>query len=185
VSAGPAFRLRAAVPEDASEIALSVALGFETYRSFAPPGWCPPAEDEERLRERLEDPRVWVRVAEHGGEMAGHVGYMPASIHPKRDDDPGLAHFWQLFVRVRHWGTGLATELHGAAVQAATAAGFREFRLFTPLAQGRARRFYEREGWHARRQSFLEPVIGLELLEYRRELSGRAPPNSPHSPSRQ
>ena len=49
--------------------------------------------------------------------------------------------------------------------------GFREMRLFTPVGQSRARRFYEREGWCSVGDPFDERGFGMELLEYRRPIS--------------
>jgi hypothetical protein len=43
-------------------------------------------------------------------------------------------------------------------------------RLFTPAEQQRARRFYEREGWSAVTEAYLEEPLGLEIVEYRRPL---------------
>jgi hypothetical protein len=40
-------------------------------------------------------------------------------------------------------------------------------RLFTPAAHGRARRFYEREGWAAAGGEFHDPTPDLVLVEYR------------------
>ena len=85
-------------------------------------------------------------------------------------DDPGLAHFRQLFVTRAHWGTGLATRLHAAALDEARLRGFTAMRLFTPAAQERARRFYEREGWALARPPAFEERIGLDIAEYHRAL---------------
>ena len=168
----PDFSFRAATPDDAAEIAESMRLGFATYRSFTPRGWEPPDPEEERIRDRLAQPEVWCQMAEAGAEMAGHVSFIPAAIHGAIavTDDPGLAHFWQLFVREPWWGSGLAVALHAAAVAEATARGFERFRLFTPAEQGRARRFYEREGWRTHGEVFFEPHFGWDLIEYRRTL---------------
>ena len=43
-------------------------------------------------------------------------------------------------------------------------------RLFTPAAQARARRFYEREGWALARPPAFDERIGLDIAEYRRAL---------------
>ena len=43
-------------------------------------------------------------------------------------------------------------------------------RLFTPYGAARARAFYEREGWEPAGRAFAEPLLGLDLVEYRREL---------------
>jgi hypothetical protein len=44
-------------------------------------------------------------------------------------------------------------------------------RLFTPVGQARARRFYEREGWAVSGESFCDPGFGLQLIEYHRPLA--------------
>ena len=144
------YGFRAATTQDAERIAAVTVEGFETYRSFAPEGWTPPSASEEaaRLASMLGEDHVWYLVAEHEGELVGHVGFLPADrVSFARVDDPGLVHFRQLFVSCGHWGTGLARRLHAAAVDEAGVRGFTGMRLFTPGGQQRARRFYEREGW--------------------------------------
>jgi diamine N-acetyltransferase len=167
------WSLRPATPADAPQIADVMGEGFETYREFAPPGWEPPdARGElEGFREALADPEIWCLIAEADGEAAGHVAFMPARLHTHPSDEPGLAHVWQLFVRAPWWGSGLATELHGAAIAEAAARGFTELRLFTPAGQLRARRFYEREGWTAAGEPADAPEVGLPIVEYRRAIS--------------
>jgi GNAT superfamily N-acetyltransferase len=161
--------LRRGIPDDAPEIVRTLELGFDGYRSFAPPSWNPPEFEEERLRARLEDDLVWCLVALDGEDMAGHVSFMPAALHDMwpDEDNPRLAHFWQLFVREPYWGTGLAADLHAAALAEAAARGMKTMRLHTPAAQGRARAFYEREGWRLTREPFLEESFGMPLVEYR------------------
>ena len=164
-----AWSLRPAGPEDAAQVARLQFEGFDGYRSFAPEGWAPPelGAARDHIRERLADPEVWCLVAEEEGEPAGHVAFLPARLHPKTSDDPGLAHFWQLFVSEPWWGTGLATTLHAEAVREAAARGFAAFRLFTPAEQARARRFYEREGWTVFADPADAPDFGMPLVEYR------------------
>jgi GNAT superfamily N-acetyltransferase len=164
------FRLRRGLPADAPELSRTMQLGFETYRAFAPADWSPPPEEVEHLRERLADPRVWCLVAEREGEMAGHVAFMPASEHRVPEPDPRVAQLWQLFVREAHWGSPLATTLHAEAVREAAARGFASFRLFTPAAQARACRFYEREGWTACGPTEDDMGFGMPLVTYRRSL---------------
>jgi GNAT superfamily N-acetyltransferase len=163
---------RSAERGDVEEIARTMELGFETYREFMPEGWAPPPIEHEPVRARLADPAIWCRVAEAHGKMAGHVALMPATLHGDfPDPDPTLAHLWQLFVREEYWGAGIATSLHSGAVEEAARRGFSTFRLFTPSAQARARRFYEREGWSPSAPPFTEEDWGgMELVEYRRPL---------------
>jgi GNAT superfamily N-acetyltransferase len=167
------WSLRTAVPSDADQIAALLIEGFEGYRSFAPPGWDPPDANAElyRLGDFLGNDEVWCLVAERDGEPAGHVAIMPARLHPRPSGDEGMAHLWQLFVRPRWWGTGLATELHAEALCEASSRGFTAMRLFTPAAQARARRFYEREGWTAASDPIDDADFGMPLVEYRRAIS--------------
>ena len=142
---------RAATPDDVEALARLVVEGVADYPSFAPDGWAPPSADHEaeRLRELLADQRVWCLVAEAEGEPVGQVTVLPASISARPTDEPGLAHFANLFVRRDHWGTGVARRLTTAAVDEARERGLRAMRLFVAEGQARARRFYEREGWSA------------------------------------
>jgi GNAT superfamily N-acetyltransferase len=96
--------------------------------------------------------------------VAGQVAYAPVR------EEPGVAHVWMLFVRRAHWGTGIASQLLERAVQAATHEGYRGMRLHTPAEHLRARAFYEREGWASSVPPFYEPMLGLTLVTYRRDL---------------
>jgi GNAT superfamily N-acetyltransferase len=161
--------LRAATRDDAAALGAIVAEAFEGYRSFAPPGWEPPPPERELvyIRDRLADPGTFCVVAEVDGEVAGHVGFFDAALARRPERERGLAHFWQLFVRPRHQGTGVAAALMDAAVAAASDRGFHTMRLFTPALQSRARRFYEREGWVATSEPEPHPDMGLDIVEYR------------------
>jgi GNAT superfamily N-acetyltransferase len=161
------WALRPATVADTAAIAESVTIGFDGYREFAAYGWQPPdartPPELARLRARLEASSTWAMIAEDGGLVAGHIGFFP---------QPGVvaaAHLWQLFLRPPWWGTGLATELLGRAVDTAIAQGYRRMRLYTPRDQARARAFYEREGFTHTGWEGLEEPLGLVLVEYARE----------------
>ena len=164
------YAVRRATLGDAEPMLAIIVEGFETYRAFAPEGWTPPsASDEaERLPALLAEDHVWYAVAEDAGAIVGLVGFLAAErLHWSPSDDPTLAHFRNLFVGQTHWGTGVATTLHAAAIDEARARGFRSMRLFTPAGQERARRFYEREGWALTVAPFFDARIGFEIVEYR------------------
>ena len=163
------WSLRLATPADAARLAANVTVGFESYRSFGPAGWQPPSADGELvlLDEALGRADVWCLLAEVGGELAGHVAIRPAETAPRGSREPGLAHFWQLFVKPAWHGTGLALELHDGAVREAGARGFRTIRLYVAAGQARARRFYEREGWVASGPPAELPGFGMPVVEYR------------------
>ena len=168
-----AVSFRTSSPADAAEIARTLELAFDGYREIAPPGWSPPPVEEDPIRVRLRNPAVWCQVAEADGALVGHVALSPAALHAMYPiDDPRLAHLWQLFVRRPHWGTGVATTLHDAVLDEARQRGYREFRLYTPAGQLRARGFYEREGWRRVGDAFAEEALGgMQLVEYRRPLA--------------
>ena len=169
-----ALDIRVAVPDDASALAGTTRLGFESYRSWAPEGWepPPPALELRSIRERLRQSSTWCAMAvDARGEPAGHVGITHAAERERPHVRiPGRAHLWMLFVRPPWWGSGLATRLHRLALEQAAREGYETIRLYTPHGAARARAFYEREGWTAAGPAFPEPLLGLDLVEYRRVL---------------
>jgi len=166
----PGFKLRAATRQDLSAIADTLTQGFESYRRWAPSGWKPPQRTAMLLGllHRFQQDGSWCVIAFDGDDPAGHV-----TVRPEQDSDGTqsieLARLTHLFVREPFWGSGLAGELHGLAVEGMHGRGFRSACLWTPVGQQRARAFYERRGWQAsgaRDDNELE----LELLEYVLEL---------------
>ena len=150
---------RAPTAEHAHSLVLAVAIAFDGYRAFAPPGWTPPdkltPENVERVAGEIADPANFALMAVHGEDPVGHVLWVA------KEDQLHLSH---LFVLEPWWGTDVARTLHARAIEAMDG---RPARLWTPAPHARARRFYEREGWALHEESFSEP-FGLALAEYRR-----------------
>jgi GNAT superfamily N-acetyltransferase len=169
------WTLRTASARDAEKLAMVLREGFESYRSFAPLGWEPPSGnwDLDLLRGRLRESDVWCLLAEADDDPIGHVSLLPAAKHARHpSSEPALAQLWHLFVRMGWWGSGLATELHREVLREAGGRGYRAMRLFTPLDQARALRFYEREGWTlARAPVEAAPGFGMPLAELRRAIN--------------
>ena len=165
---------RQATGADAPRLAELLVEGFETYRAFAAGHYQVPEAGDvaDSMAERLETPQVWCRLAEDDTGVAGYVSLLPATEARRPVDDPALAHFWMLFVRAPWWGSGLATELHRAALAAAADRHYNAMRLFTPAGQARARRFYEREGWTVAGEPYPDEELGMAIVEYRRPLAG-------------
>jgi GNAT superfamily N-acetyltransferase len=159
----PELTFRVATTADALAMAETVGIGFDGYRSFAPPGWQPPsfAIEVTTIRERLVRPDAWALLAFDGAEPAGQVALLA-------DPAPTTVYLWQLFVRPAHWGTGLASRLHAAFLAEARERGYEHGRLRTPAGQARARRFYERHGWETDGVASFEEGLELELLVYTR-----------------
>jgi RimJ/RimL family protein N-acetyltransferase len=162
--------LRDATSGDAPRIAAAVREAIARYRDISPPGWRPDEHTDLEERATLVDATYRCVLAEPGGVLAGHVGWWPAAASRAGSDDPGLIHLRQLFVHPGWWGTGLADRLMAIAVDASRAGGFTRMRLFTPAAQGRARRFYERAGWRPAGPPIYEPRFGMPIIEYARDL---------------
>lgn len=165
--------IRPATSSDLGTIADNLVAGLATYRLWTPVGWNPPQRTEMLvgLLQRFPRDGSWAQVAFVGGEPAGHV-----SVRPDRDADGAqrsdVALLTQLFVGKEHWGSGLAVRLHELAVAGMVQRGFVGGRLLVAGAHGRARAFYEREGWRATGELEESGEIGLELAEYVLDLSG-------------
>lgn len=169
-----ALDIRIAAPDDAAALASTTRLGFESYREWAPDGWRPPPLSLEirSIRERLRQETTWCAMAvDPAGEPAGHVGITHAADRERPHVRiPRRAHLWMLFVRPPWWGSGLAARLHRLGLEEALRRKYETIRLYTPYGAARARAFYEREGWELASRAFEEPLLGLDLVEYRRGL---------------
>ena len=167
------MKLRRVTVDDAEDLTATVSACFESFRSWAGPGWSPPETGFElwRYREGLLRPSLWGLVGVDEGEIAGHVTFLQARERSEAQPEiPGQAHLWQLFVRPPWWGSGLATRLNRLAVEEAACQGYGSMRLFTPAGNARARAFYEREGWGTDGVAVYEAMLGLEIVQYRRVL---------------
>ncbi|TMK62389.1 MAG: GNAT family N-acetyltransferase [Actinobacteria bacterium] len=74
-----------------------------------------------------------------------------------------------LYVVPGAWGTGVARRLSEAALDAMRDHGAAEAVLWVLEANGRARRFYEREGWTLTGETRVSP-LGPREVRYRRAL---------------
>jgi GNAT superfamily N-acetyltransferase len=185
----PEIVTRAATVDDVDFMLANLVAGFESFAEFAPEGWRPPAADRERTLAQLAQEDTWALLALADDRESGHVAFIAARGNPFEDPrgwreqppNPGQAHLWQLFVLPEQWGTGIAGLLHDAALEAMADQDYKRARLFTPAGQSRARRFYERRGW--RSGGVLgDTDLGLEMVEYRLELSPRPEPPGPRRP---
>ena len=97
----------------------------KTIRGFAPPGWTGPSLEEidEGYESLADEEDVYCVLAESKDEVVGQITVSPATraLHP--DDDPALGHICNFTVTRDFWGTGLAGNLHRAAVDAARERG--------------------------------------------------------------
>lgn len=103
------------------------------FASVFPPERHPYPDEDVRhgLRDQLEDHGNVVLIDDEGRGFAL------------------VGHGWlqRLFVREYVWGTGVAEELHAAALETLRAQGARSASLWCLAENPRARRFYEKHGW--------------------------------------
>lgn len=167
-----AYSIRPAAHDDAEPLNALVRDAFDDYIPISPPGWAPPVQAVGEEHAALDQPDTRTQVAAPGGVLAGVVSYVPASVSRLRSEDLGLIHFRRLFVHPGWHGSGLAQRLHQHAVDDCRARGFTSMVLFTPAAQGRARRFYERQGWVHVADDFADDRLGMPTSQYRYDLTG-------------
>lgn len=179
------FKIREAMSQDIAALADILSEGFATYNRWTAGGWEPPTRAAMLLglMHKFGQDGSWCLLAFSDGEPAGQV-----SARPERDlagqSRPGVARLAQLFVRERHWGSGLASELHELILQGMRERGFETACLWTAVGQARARAFYEREGWCATER--LDPYneLRLELIEYELALTRARADRSARSSAR-
>lgn len=163
--------VRDASGDDLDALAALVARANATYRDWAGQDWRRPGVDHERWRWRslLDDPRAWSGVAIRIDRIVGCVGFTAARAGDESGEPiPGLAHLSRLFVEPNHWRQGIGGQLLAVATDRMHRLGYRDAQLFTPAANERTRRFYERHGW--RPTGDTRAWRGLTLIRYTRPI---------------
>ena len=153
--------VRRAAPADARGIGeVHTRTWQAAYRHVFPAEVLETLDVEERVQgwlERIEtDMAVW--VAETEGAI---VGFLAAG--PSRDED-GLGEVYAIYVLPEAWGSGAGAALMDAFKDWLADEGYTTAMLWVLADNPRARRFYEREGWHADGQR-VDTIRGIEVEE--------------------
>ncbi len=82
-------------------------------------------------------------------------------------DLEGVGELYAIYALPEAWGGGAGGGLMRAAVEAVGRPGYREAILWVLEDNPRARRFYEREGWDARRRQQEDDFLGVRVAEVR------------------
>jgi len=173
----PDLELRTPTPADEPAIAEMIAACDESYRSWAPPGWEPPARGSEldRWNGRITDGSSWARIAvEPGGRVVGLVSFTQALTWVPEDPSEGepiagRAHVAAVFTHPERWREGIAASLLEIAEQQMRSEGFHELQLWTPR-HAPAQRFYEACGWWLDGREQWSTELALELVGYLKRL---------------
>jgi GNAT superfamily N-acetyltransferase len=70
-----------------------------------------------------------------------------AAVGTSRDGDPQVGELYAMYLRSTAWGRGVGSVLHAAALDRLRSFGFTRASLWMLAGNGRALRFYRREGW--------------------------------------
>lgn len=162
----PDVSYRPGRPEDAEALVDLLVRCDATTAEWAPEGWAPPSTegDADRLAERMLDPHTRVTVAvDANGTPVGFSTF-------RAGDSAGRGHISNLFVDPRRWGAGIGRGLLARAEQEMRERGWSIGELSTQVLNARARRLYERAGWHDTGGRHPHEDDGLEMAEYERRL---------------
>jgi GNAT superfamily N-acetyltransferase len=130
--------IREARRDEADELAaIQREASLAAYPHIFPPELYPfPTEAvQERWQEALDEPGVTVIVAEEEGRAVGVVISRPEWLDG-------------LYVRPEWWSRGVGRALHDEVLARQRAAGSTRCHLWVLERNDRARRLYERLGWH-------------------------------------
>jgi ribosomal protein S18 acetylase RimI-like enzyme len=144
-------RYRDAEPNDAKSVADVFTTSFvDTF------GHLYPRQDLEdflgtmtgdRVRAEIEDDRFLFRLAFDAARLVGYVKLGPPELPV--DTPPDSIELCQLYVLKDWHGAGIAAALMDWAIATAASRGARHIQLSVYVDNHRARRFYERYGFHA------------------------------------
>ena len=162
--------VREAQPDDAFAVESIRVRGWQiAYRHVFPPEQLDAMSvDETRWRRRfVEPPPGWSTfVAEHDGDVVGF-----ASVGPSRDERD-IGELYAIYVDPEDWSKGAGGALLEHA-ERRLARDFGEATLWVLAANTRARRFYEKAGWHSDGTNKVEDRLGVrsEETRYRKRLN--------------
>jgi ribosomal protein S18 acetylase RimI-like enzyme len=170
----PRLHIRVAVPEDAQRIAIThVASWRAGYAGLLPDTLLESLSVEERTTSWTSnlDGRSGSRTLVAISDCDDVHGF--ATVGPSRDDDatPGTGELWALYTHPDEWRRGVGSTLVDAAKRQLRASGFSQATLWVLTDNDRARRFYERHGWHPQGRSRVDWRGDVRLDEVRCELA--------------
>jgi ribosomal protein S18 acetylase RimI-like enzyme len=138
------------------------------FTELLPQGHEFPEPDAERWFALIEDPAVWMLLAEEDGELLGF-----STCGESRDDDadPSVSELRSFFVSAAHWRRGVGRALMAAALESLRERGYTEATVWSFADNERANRFYESQGFERDGAETTEEVwADIVEVRYRRSL---------------
>ena len=170
---GASVKVRSAVVDDAAAITQAqIAAWREAYQGVIRDETLAALDDnirEDRWRTVLRHGRHL--VAESAGAVVGFASFGPA----RSEGEEGRAEVYSLYVHPDSWGIGAGRALMEQMEKELCASGYDEAMLWVLDDNPRARRFYERAGWHddGGRDVYDGDDSGATIARYRLRLSER------------
>lgn len=174
--------IRQAVANDAIGVAQAHIRAWQVaYRGLLPQDYLDALTPEDRAKRYTFEAQLpsgpFTQVAVDGETICGHVTTGRFRVDGDGDggdgdDLPGDGEIRAIYVDPSRWGTGVGRHLMTAGCAHLRAQGHRTAFLWVLSGNVRARRFYERAGWHWDGAHRID-VIGdssVEEVRYRRSL---------------
>jgi GNAT superfamily N-acetyltransferase len=165
---------RPMVPGDFDAVCeLHVRAWQSAYRGIVPQAHLDRMDPAERARRTRDRSLSGQHVAEAGGEVIGWL-----SIGPYRFEDdshspgPGCGEIAAIYLRPDQVGTGAGRALLAYGLTELDRAGLRPVLLWVLTGNARARRFYEKAGFHLDGATHTYEVGGATLPEVRYRYDG-------------
>ncbi|MDG9723395.1 MULTISPECIES: GNAT family N-acetyltransferase [unclassified Streptomyces] len=164
--------------DDCDRVSAIRVRGWRTaYRGLVPQPYLDRldvSEDAERRRDlltRAPDGMVNLVAEDDAGQVVGWACHGPYRSGEPRTAD---AELYALYVDAGRLGTGLGQALLGESVRRCAAAGHARMLLWVLEGNARARRFYERAGFHAdgAEEPFEVDGVIVPEVRYSRALTG-------------
>jgi GNAT superfamily N-acetyltransferase len=168
------LRCRPATPADVPAIAaVRIRSWQEAYRGSVPQDYLDALDVDAEITRRQDRPLDGQHVAEAGGTVVGWL-----SVGPYRADEgeevpgPSCGEVGAIYALPEYWGRGVGRRLLAYGLGELRRLGLSPVLLWVLVANERARRFYERAGFHADGTIVDFEVGGATLPEMRYRYDG-------------
>jgi ribosomal protein S18 acetylase RimI-like enzyme len=153
---------------------LHVRAWQAAYRGIVPQDFLDAMDPAERARRTRGGDLAGQHVAEAGGEIVGWLALGPYRFEDDGPDapGPGFGEVMAIYARPDAVGTGVGRALMAYGLAELDRAGLRPVLLWVLADNARARRFYEKAGFHADGATHDYEIGGATLPEVRYRYDG-------------